>query len=200
MFDNAHKITATEIPSPRWVWQNNHCMWVSVPKNANMQLRKICTESDMPRVKYRGLPSTETVCILRDPGTRLISALGEFKKRKRRGENISELMAILLADASGFDEHLEPQSFYISGMTFTHILKFEDLHDELHRVNWLSQNTDIIDKYINPRRLRNSKHHGKPLEQLIEQHQQLVDQIINKYYLRDLELWQNHLAYQGQTL
>ena len=201
MTNNAHKITATVFPSPKWVWQNEHCMWVSVPKNANMQIRKICTACGMPRVKHQDLThSAETVCVLRDPRTRLISALGEFKKRKRRSENLNKLLEMLLDDASGFDEHLEPQSFYISGIVFTHILRFEDLHNELNRVDWFSQYSTVIDKHINSQRLTSSKHHKSTPEQLAQQNQQLVDQIINKYYRRDLEIWQNRFAYQGQTL
>lgn len=200
MRSNSHKITDTVFPDPFWVWHNCHCTWISVPKNANMQLRKICTACNMSRVKFQNTDSTETVCILRNPKTRLISALGEFKKRKRRKETINELMEILLADPRSFDEHLEPQSFYVHGVKFTHILKFEQLDQELHRVEWFAKHPEPLKNYINPARLQKSRHHGTPPDQLASEHSKLVDDIVNKYYAYDLELWQNHTAYQQKQL
>jgi hypothetical protein len=171
-----------------------------VPKNANMMMRKICEATGMSRVKLKDQASTETVCILRNPRTRLISALGEFRKRKRRSESLEQLLENLLNDPTGFDEHLEPQLHYIEGIAFTHILKFEKLDQELQRSIWFKQHQPVVESHLNPDRLANSKHHQTSIESLLKQHHGVVENIIDRYYTRDVELWQNHLNYQNQKL
>lgn len=195
-----HKITNTPMPSPIWFWHCDQFAWVSVPKNANMMMRKICLGMRVNRKRFANQASNETVCILRNPRTRLISALGEFRKRKRRSETLDELLDLLLKDPSGFDEHLEPQCFYVHNIAFSHILKFENLDAELMRVDWIRQHSEVVQRHLVPNLLKESRNHTTSIATLLEQHHGIVENIIDRYYARDAELWTNHINYQHQTL
>jgi len=182
---------------PHRHWQNNQCVWTQVPKNANMMIRKICGKLQMTNTDKPDRTLPERVCVIRNPRTRLISALGEYSKRKKDHRPLRALLEHLCEDATGFDEHLEPQSWYLQEITYTHILKFEQLDTEIYTVPTFAQHRSVVDTVIRPQRLTYSKHHSGDLQDIIEEHQDLVEQCVEKYYALDQDIWQNTDKYQN---
>lgn len=188
------------------VWYNRDCLWAGIPKNANMVYRNICRQLSMehqPKVlnlKEFNAISTESVCVLRNPVYRLFSGLGEYKKRQgHKNKEISTLLEELLKDPFDFDEHLEPQLVYIEGRAYTHILAFENLLEETLTVDYFKKHEHIIEKAIRPMGER-SKYFNEPISDLYEQHKSIVDDIISKYYQKDLKMWQNRQKYVGTII
>lgn len=193
------KITNTNI-KPTGIWYNPDCMWTSVPKNANMMYRQMCTEMNMVHCQYQNHVAKESVCVLRNPYTRIVSGIGEYTKRhstKFNGVPFESMLYRLLNTPQKFDEHLEPQSFYISGKKYTHVLKFEDLYNETLRVKYFAKHRNLVDKFVEMRRTRRSRYFRESPEELIQKHQDLFDQIVEKYYQKDLELWKNHRSFEN---
>lgn len=185
---------------PERMWHNPECLWIFVPKNANMMMRKICADFGMHRTKDRGQHSKYSVCIVRNPYTRLISGFGEYSKRNRDRRPLAELLEHFADDPSGFDEHLEPQLFYLQSRSYTHILKFENLLDDLLLVPYFSTKPDVINKHLKPQRLQKSKHYSKSLEHILSEHSVVIDSIVHKYFSRDLHIWQNTDKYRNNKV
>src|SRR5210317_751 len=161
------------------VWHNPKCMWVSIPKNANMVYRGICNKTGIKKVKYTDQTADEVVAVIRNPYTRLLSGLGECQKRKKMQKlSTTQLLEKLLHSAADFDEHLEPQAMYLHGKTYTHILLFENLLEETLRVNFFKQHEKIVTNAVRPERTKKSKHHSGSLDDVINQNKELCDEIV----------------------
>jgi len=196
------QITQTSL-GPGVVWANSDFCWTSVPKNANMVYRSILQNLGVPRVTYQPTHGqTWCIFVIRDPRTRLISALGEHCLRRRvRGRSIKDLLESLLADPGNFDEHLEPQTVWVQGKRYTEILLFEDLYQQTLAHPFFAPHSTVVNRYMNPDRLNNSKHHrGKSLQQLYLDHQDLVDLAIKKYYNKDLDIWKDRKNWTGKEI
>lgn len=101
----------------RECWRNDQLLWISIPKNANMQFRQICERAGAIRSKLEANNLPDTIfCVWRNPTTRLISGIGEYSKRmnvlKPNKEKYTQYLEQLLKDPYDFDEHLEPQIVY----------------------------------------------------------------------------------------
>ena len=198
--------TASQFTKTQLVWCNHECLWVSVPKNANMMMRKFCESTGMlgKNVTLKTIPNCrETVTIVRDPRTRILSGLSEFQKRKAPAKikkfTVTELLKQLLNDISIFDEHLEPQAFYLQNFTFTHILKFEDLNNELKTVNHFHNYSRLIDESVRPELLTSSRKLGD-LSDIVTENESLLTQCIEKYYTMDLDIWNNSANYTNTQI
>jgi len=185
---------------PREYWKNDDFAWVSIPKNANSQFRNICASFNATRQKNNGTYPATRICVWRNPRTRLISGLGEWCKRRgpNRGKPLTldaygSLLTDLLNDSSRFDEHLEPQIVYAGGICFTHVLCFENLIDEMLTVPAFKSHPEKWNKVLKADKLTSSKHTNNAggLDAVQQQHKQLIDQIINKYYKQDQEVYEN---------
>lgn len=205
---NFEKTITNKLRSVKRVcWRNNDFMWVSIPKNANMNFRSICQKmgamkQDWPRLLDR--PST-IFSVWRNPRTRLVSGMGEYLARTHKKSvshrAYSEHFKLLLADASGFDEHLEPQIVYANGVTFSHLLEFEDMINEMMRVPVLENNQSVWRSNIQPKKTQTSKHaKGTSIEDIISDNHTVIENLIEKYYAQDLEIWTNLSDYEGKHL
>jgi len=200
-----YQITDTEMPD-RQVWSNEFCMWVSVPKNANMRFRAICNSIGMMKKQDDFEYPPERFFIIRNPYTRVLSGLGEFKSRNKRPEEFEELLFEFKKDPKMFDEHLEPQVSFVYDIDYTNILKFEDLNNQIRTIKYLRKNYIFNEKKNNPYlkinrdRLSRSRHYKKPLEEIEKIYKNDLDEIINKYYGYDLEIWKNPNKYIGKKI
>lgn len=185
------------------VWANAEFCWISVPKNANMVYRLILQNIGVPRVAYQPMHGQQwSVFVIRDPRIRLISALGEYSVRQRvRNRSLQALLQALIDNPSKFDEHLEPQSVWVQGRSYTDILLFENLYQETVEHPFFASHQKVVDRYLKSDRLNNSKHHrGKSLHQLYLDHQDLVDIAVKKYYNKDLDIWNDRKNWTGKEL
>lgn len=199
-----YQITKTDI-GLGLVWANAEFCWTSVPKNANMVFRNFLQKIGIPAVPYNHeLGLNYNVCVMRDPRTRLISGMGEYCRRQRlenSGPALQTLFETLLNDSSQFDEHLEPQVAFLQGKSYTHILKFENLYVETIQHPYLSSHEPIISRYMNPDRLGNSRHYEhESLEDIYKAHQTVCDDIIDRYYRRDHDIWSDRDSYTGKVI
>ena len=198
-----HQITKTDL-GLGMVWADQHCAWTSVPKNANMIMRKTLGLIGLEFVRWdpRRHGQQFSFFIVRDPRTRVLAGISEYRKRHRDQHNysIQELMERLLVDPLGFDEHLEPQVAFVAGKTYTHILQFESLPTELQRIPYLDQHREIFDRWIKPEHLVKSKRHDMSLDQMYISHQYIVDQLVTKYYGYDLAIWQHPHHWEGRLI
>lgn len=183
------------------VWTNSECTWVSIPKNANMMMRGLCEKSGMKACiidTAQNLNSTETIVIIRNPRTRLLSGLLEYRKRNSIAKNkrINSLLEMLLDDITIFDEHLEPQHFYMQNFTFTHILKFENLKQELSETKFFEKNINYVNSMVDESFLHKSRKIGKQeFDNHLAKNKELIDQCIKKYYSVDQDIWDNTRKY-----
>lgn len=185
-----YQITNTNIRHG-YVWANQECSFVSVPKTANMQFRKICGRYKM-KYKHQDevLDPAFQFCVVRNPWTRVLSGLGEYRRRRLRHDKKltwRTLCERLLESPTQFDEHLEPQIAFMQGYTFTHIFKFENMLDDALNFPYFKNDPGWIKSNINPVRSQRSQH--LDLVEIQKDNQDLLDQIVAKYYSRDYEIW-----------
>lgn len=200
--------TNNKFPKTQMVWRNEHCMWVSVPKNANMTMRKLCGSASMKRatVSLDRIPgSTEVFAIIRDPRTRLLSALAECQHRTKnrviKKATFSELLEMLLDDISIFDEHLEPQLYYLQYHTYTNILHFENLNTNIKKLNYFKYRTRIVNKYIIPDLLsKSTKPSLENMDTMLKDNESLIEQCIKKYYQTDQDIHNNPEHYINKPM
>lgn len=197
--EQPNQITKTDLRTPI-VWANQECMWTSVPKNANMAYRRLCRAVDMPKQKYIGQTATYSICVVRNPVHRLFSGLGEFIRRHKQKELPITLLEKLLDNADNFDEHLEPQIVYLQNKSYTHILSFENLVEETLQVPYFAKNEQIVKLCIRQPVPDKSKYFSHSIDEIYKYYSPLIDDIINKYYFKDVILWQNREKYVGQIL
>ena len=109
--------------------ERHNIVYLAIPKNANMLIRNVLVRNDFGVRKFRSdlekdyphkiFPgSTRVFTIIRDPYTRLISAMGEYLKRREKIRVMKTDLIVtrlneFLNDPGKFDEHLEPQSLFI---------------------------------------------------------------------------------------
>lgn len=198
--------TNSKLPARPKVWHNENCMWVSVPKNANMMMRNLCQQTHMtPKTigSDTAIAAKEIICIIRDPGSRILSGLIECQKRSTntqlKNKTIPELLQLLLDDIQLFDEHLEPQIFYLQNFTFTHILKFEILKQELLTTQHFSQYFTLVDKLVKEDLLSSSRK-IKNLNNVVHSNQNLIDLCVKKYYFLDQKLWMSPEKFTGTII
>lgn len=178
----------------RQIWRNENFGWISIPKNANMQFRHIMGKLKAKRLNIESfdtLPDV-TVCVWRNPRTRLLSGLGECLSRRKgiKGLNsakYTEWLEKLLSDPHQFDEHLEPQIVYTHSIAYTHVIKFENLLEESQKVF----DPVLAKRFLNPGRTKKSKHTKESLDDIIKQNENLITDIIDKYYSLDEKIFQN---------
>jgi len=203
----SYQITRTDIGLGE-VWANTQFCWTSIPKNANMVYRKILKDLDVPITRYRDdLGLDHSIFVIRDPRTRLLSGLGEYRKRRHSAKwhsnpdiSVKHLLEDLINDPTCFDEHLEPQVAFIAGKSYTEILMFENLYQETLAHPFFAGHQQIVDRYMNAARLNNSKHHQQDLQQLIQEHQVLVDKAIELYYSVDYEIWSDPTSWINKLI
>jgi hypothetical protein len=185
-------------------WLNEENLWISIPKNANTQMRKVCKDVGLIRQTIPDDSSEfkNTICVLRNPTTRLISALGEFKARFRtETDTIQNLLFEFIEEPLNFDEHLEPQLAFITGHAFTNILMFESLFQELQTIPIFRYNNVKLKQRINPIQLNMSRHfYPESIEKIYFDNQRAVDHAVNKYYQRDLEMWLEPLKFINKVI
>lgn len=191
-----YQITNTDIRHG-YLWANKRCGFVGIPKTANMQFRQICSYYRMYNVHYYETPKPEYLfCVVRDPWKRTLSGIGEYRRRKRRHHKALTwrgLLKELLENPKKFDEHLEPQAAFMYGHKFTHIFKFEQMLDDALKFPFFANDPDLIKANIHPTRATRSQY--LDLEQIQEENQDLLDQIVEKYYARDCEIWSSPEQY-----
>jgi len=198
-----HQITLANIPKNTG-WFNDENLWISIPKNANTQMQKICKDLGIGcgTIPTSGTTFKTTICVLRNPATRVISGLGEFKARnKRKTETIQQLLEELIEDPLQFDEHLEPQLVFMAGHSYTNILMFESLLQELQTIPTFRYNNIRLRQRIDPIRLNMSKHfYPDSIEKIYFDNQVVIDHVVNKYYQRDLEMWLEPQSYINKLI
>lgn len=199
--------TGSDIPDNPKVWKNKKCTWVSVPKNANMMMRSLCSQSGMTANTVKSdtvINTSEVIGIIRDPRSRLLSGLVECQKRNSKRFSkmkIPELLKLLLHDITLFDEHLEPQIFYLQNFKFTHILKFENLKEELLNTEHFSQHKNLVNRLVNSSLLKNSRSTKlSDIQQVLSDNKNLVDQCVSRYYGQDQKIWQSPDLYIDQLI
>ena len=183
------KITAVEIESE--IWCNNQLGWIAIPKNGNMATRRLCDRLNMRRQPYTGQQPEKLFCVIRDPQTRLISGLNEFKMRKL-GKNyfnwpIQDLLEMLLDKPHRFDEHLEPQALYLGEHRFDYVCKFENIFQDICDIPEIP--VVHTEKTISQAKANSSKA-GK-IDVILADNRCLVDAVLEKYYQQDLEIYNN---------
>ena len=188
--------TKTNLGKPA-VWANEECMWTSIPKTANMAYRQVCKQFKLLQIDYDYKPRKYSICVFRNPVHRLFSAVGEYKKRKSDKRPLAEVLEALLEDIYPFDEHIEPQLVFTQNKSYTHILKFENLIEESINIPCFSSKPNIIHNHLRQHELSpsRSKYHESDLDQLYKDNSRIVDDIINKYYSKDVLIWQNREKY-----
>jgi len=205
MSKRRYQITDKILPE-RHVWHNKRCMWVSIPKNANMNFRYICTSMGMEKKLYENQSADEVFCVVRNPLTRIISGIGEYKARYKRQDTFEELLDELMQSPRSFDEHLEPQVFFINDIVFTHILKFEDINTQVRNLKYFRKNyvfhqrSKMQEFMLNKNRTQISKHFKEPLTKLITHNKDTLDKIVEKYYSYDMEIWKNPEKFIGKII
>lgn len=185
-----YQITQTDIEHG-YVFANVKCAFIPTPKCANMTFRAIGEPYKMDWVHTNELPPPEyRFCVLRNPWTRLLSGMGEYRRRRRwrwRSTTWRLLFEEFLENPAPFDEHLEPQLAYMHNYTFTHIFKFETLLDDALEFPYFQNNLDWIRANISMERAMISQH--LDIQAVMAANRDLVDQIVAKYYARDYEMW-----------
>jgi hypothetical protein len=184
-------------------------MWVSVPKNANMTMRKLCESVQMVRreITLDNIPkSTEVFAIIRNPKTRILSGLAECSRRSKNAKirgntDIKKLLEMLISDIRIFDEHLEPQCYYLQHHTFTNFVRFENLDTNLLMLNYFQNKKIPIRRHINPKLLGKSrKSMISDMDTLVIENRDLLDQCIKKYYQTDQDLYRNPESYINKPM
>ena len=186
-----YQITNTNIQHG-YSWANKQCGFVGIPKTANMQFRMICEHYQMSRGRHREPPSLYQFCVVRNPWTRTLSGVGEYRRRKRRWNRSLTwrgLLEELLETPERFDEHLEPQVAFMYDFTFTHIFKFENMLDEALQFPYFATGEGVVRAHLNPARAQRSQY--LDLAHIQNENQELLDMIVAKYYSRDYEIWLN---------
>ena len=185
--DNNFKLTATVMNTSEFspYWSNNQAMWIQIPKNANMATRRLCEDHHITRgPRPTSIPPT-VFAVWQDPHTRLIRALGEFKRRKNKAESLNELVTQFIVSPTYFDEHFEPQCYYVGDVTVTHPILFEDLRAGLSQLRLFN------DQKIN-QRIKNTSHSRvTDIEQFLKVNHTRIQYAVNKYYRLDLEIYQD---------
>lgn len=185
----------------KYTWQNESCSWVSVPKNANMMFRKLCTAIGMHKqIRYNLSP--ESFAVVRDPRTRLFSGICEYLRRLHQPITEAKIIDNLIDlryNPSKFDEHLEPQIVWLNELSFTHLVRFEYMIEDTMRIPYLRQHEKMVLKSIKPNRLTTSRYYID-MNGFIAKHQALIDSTIDKHYKQDLELFNNIRNYENKLI
>jgi hypothetical protein len=200
-----YQLTPTNLEHD-YLWYNNNCGWVSVPKNANMMIRNICEHFNMDyKLKSVAERPVEMFCVVRNPWLRFVSGMAECLYRRHNGTTRTSMNELLLAidqfyeEPHLFDEHLEPQIAYVHGYTFTKIVKFENLLNDLLKVEYLNKDKYLVARYTNPSLTQVSKYFNS-IHQVVKQHELLINKVIEKYYARDYEIWLCPPEYENKLI
>jgi len=197
-----HQITNTKLAQPAVYIKDNRCMWTSIPKNANMLFRGICKSVGMNRRLYTGQQADQSFFIIRNPLNRLVSGLGEYRRRRQLNVGLVDLLDQLYENPVSFDEHLEPQLVYVAGKSYTHIIRMENLKTEIMEVPYIRHNgAEVVRIRIDPNKTTNSRHlKGQPMEKWLDENQSKVTAVINKYYATDMQMWENPQNFLNKDL
>jgi hypothetical protein len=191
-------------------WRNSDLLWISIPKNANTQFRSICENLGAKRQKLnlKNLPEL-IFCVWRNPRTRLVSGIGEYYDRpikeryfRQFGKRAilmqrptlsqgqyTEYLEKLYRNPYHFDEHLEPQIVYAQGLKYSHVLRFEQLIDDIQTIEMFKGNPHLY-KNLEPQRTTTSQHTKNfTIDDVINDNNDLIDSIIKKYYSEDLDIY-----------
>mgnify|MGYP001039950365 CR=1 FL=1 len=184
-----------------YLWMNKTCGWVSIPKNANMMLRVVCDNFNMNYRHRTEVNPKTTFCVMRNPYTRILSGIGEYRQRNLRHRSKvtwTQLLEKLLDDPKTFDEHLEPQVAFMEGYYFTHIMRFEKLLPELLEWEYFKKDSKFIKRIVSTERSQISKH--MDLDTILNENKILVDSLVKKYYNQDYEIWLNPTKYLNKKI
>lgn len=199
-----HQITPVNIYLGT-VWANQEFCWTSVPKNANSRYRLLLDSMGIHRTFITpDLGRVYSICVVRDPRTRVISAMGEYAARKGlRRHPFRDLMNKFLSDPTQFDEHLERQVAFLAGKSYTHILKFENLYAETlqHPFFRSKSKSEAVKHWLDPGRWTSSKHfRGADIRDLYRLHSDIIDIAVRQYYTQDWEIWQDPQSWIGKVI
>lgn len=186
---------------PKYAWHNEHCTWISVPKNANMMFRKLCTAIGMYK-QLRTSLAPISFAVVRDPKTRLFSGICEYMKRSRKPITEASIVDTLIDfryNSAFFDEHLEPQTVWLHGTAFTHLVRFENMIEDTMRIPYLHANAEKVLKAINPVKLKRSKHYID-MGGFVVKYSELLDSTVEKYYQQDMDLFNNIRSYENKEI
>lgn len=179
-----YKITKT--PIPKLIITNKNIGWVNIPKNASTPTVNLFRTMGSKYEIYENQKPEILFCVWQNPVTRLVSSLGEYKRRKKDSRSIVKLLTAFEHNPVPFDEHLEPQTYYVEHLLhrrFDYVFRFENFYNELLSANLFDRT--LVKEHIQP----DVKSKTPDFDIILREHDETIQRIVNKWYKRDLEIY-----------
>lgn len=157
--------------------------YVSIPKCSSTIYRSSLYGLAQAGVKNKILPG-EWFTIIRNPYTRCISGIKEYNKRvlKKRNLTVEDYdwhLANMLEDISEYDEHLEPQLYFLNQVPEGVGVRLFDFDRD---------QPDAVTEWIGSPLLK-AKLNKPPQTDISVYNQDLLEAVVTKYYAADLSLY-----------
>ena len=188
---NPYKLTGK--PLHLELFSKDHITWIPIPKNGYKVVKRLVKRYGyhMHYWHPEWQPSQQQFAVIRNPITRLFSALEECRFRIQNNHihnlNWPDLLDAFLQAPQLFDEHCEPQCFYLHGFKPTRWIRYNHMAANFGMWIEFPRTAGIIQH-----RADTSK--AGDLWSLYIAHQHQVNAILNSHWACDMDLWHNPLG------
>lgn len=190
---NHYKLSDKTLHLELFTDRSGDCTWIPIPKNGYKVIKRLVKRHSYDQHYWHPgwQPTPQQFVVIRNPITRLFSALEECRYRIQNQHihnlNWPDLLDAFHQDPSQFDEHCEPQCYYLHGFRPTRWIRYNHMEENFGMWNQFPH-TDMIDQS----RADVSKS-GDPWE-LYGLYRQQVNRILNTHWACDVDLWHNPLG------
>lgn len=161
---------------------NETWCWINIPKCASKKINQAVTPG-WREVSRDEAMDLKTFAVIRDPRDRFISGIYEYKSRYKLAESMEWLLLEWWKRPWHFDEHLIPQSKFIEGFDPL-LVPIDNIADVLIKHGIADQKQR---KFKTIRRNPASKF--DQLGEFYRSHRGRIDEIVQRDYSDDLDLW-----------
>ena len=190
---NQYKITSRPLHLELFTDRLDDCTWIPIPKNGYKVIKRLVKRHSYRQHFWHSgwQPTPQQFVVIRNPITRLFSALEECRFRSEDDllyrMTWPELLDAFALEPAVFDEHCEPQCYYLQGFTPTRWIRYNHMEKNFGMWNQF-QHTAMISQ----RRADASKS-GDPWK-LYSLYRDQVNRILNTHWACDVDLWHNPLG------
>jgi len=152
--------------------------YISIPRNSSKFHRGIYGSEQN---KSQWSKTNTWYAVIRNPRHRLISGLQECDRRVLKSNKTPDrLMIDLLRDPARFDEHVEPQAFFLSQSPKPPLLfNFHKQREQM--CAYFKHEPSFVQRVLPV---------DPPLKDIRQWSIELIDRCIEKYYATDVKLWE----------
>lgn len=190
---NRHKLGNRSLHLELWHTPDHSVTWLPIPKNGYSVVKEVVSTNNWQMSYWHGdsLIQGQSFCVIRNPITRLFTGLREFYSRTEDPVlgvlNWPDMLDAFYQEPQLFDEHCEPQCFYLHGFRPTRWIRYNSMASNLAQWSRFPPN-----KIINQQSANTSK--AGDLWNLYCKYQPQANRILASHWKCDMDLWHNPLG------